>query len=381
MRFRHALAASALLSAGSELGAQDATILYRLGKDTAAVEQFSRSSAKLTGEMVQRTGAAVVRTQYELSLDKGRITGATYRRRQADGTPIPNQPLEYRFAFRADSAVREVQFADSTQRRAFAAPNAVPGAMTFLYAPMEVLGAMGKGKRDSLPAIGLGGTAVGYVGLEQLVGDTLRIKASGGAYPMILGFSKDGKLQSTDGSFTTNKAIGTRSPGKVDIASIARSMKPTGVLSPRQTAYAAFLQGPITVNYGSPAARGRSVWGGTLVPFDTIWRTGANEATHLATSKTIQFGDLTLAPGLYTLWTQHTRSGTFLIVNKQVGQWGTQYNAANDIGRVPLDMANAPEFVEDFTVTIRPLPQGRGAIDFAWGDKVATANFTVRTTP
>src|SRR5690349_14666968 len=106
---------TAIAAIASLASAQDATIVYRLGKDTAAVEQFNRSASKLTGEMVQRTGAAVTRTQYELTLDKGRIAAATYRRRQADGTPIPNQPVEYRFTFRTDSAVREIQFTDSTQ--------------------------------------------------------------------------------------------------------------------------------------------------------------------------------------------------------------------------------------------------------------------------
>ena len=127
-----------------------------------------------------------------------------------------------------------------------------------------------------------------------------------------------------------------------------------------------------------PAVRERTVWGGVLVPYDSIWRTGANEATHLATSKTIVLGDVTLAPGLYTLWTQHTRNGTYLIVNKQVGQWGTEYHAEHDIGRVKMDMAKTPEHVEDFTITIRPAGPSRGAIDFAWGDSVATATFTVQ---
>jgi hypothetical protein len=324
-----------------------------------------------------------LRTQYEFTLDKGRPTAAVFRRRQADGSPIANQPVEFRFAFRGDSTIREVQFADSTQRRAFAASNAFPAATTYMYAPLELLAAMGKGKRDSVPALGLGGNAVGYIGLET-IGDALRIRASGGAYAMLLTFDKDNRLQTVDGQYTTNKATGTRVAGKVDIAAIAKTMKPSGPLSPRQTAFAAFQQGPITINYGSPAVRGRTVWGGTLVPFDTVWRTGANEATHLATSKTIQLGDMTLVPGVYTLWTQHTRTGTFLIVNKQVGQWGAGpnvYNPANDVGRVAMEMTDAPQHFEDFTITLRPLPQGRGAIDLAWGDKVATATFVLRAQP
>jgi len=360
----------------SIMAAQDGVIVYRLGHDTIAVEQFSRTPSRFSGEMVSRSGGAVIRTQYDIAVANGRPTAAVVRRRQADGTPVANQPTEYRFTFRADSAIREMVLADNVQRSAFAAANAFPGLPVFAYAPVELLNALGRGRRDSLPAVAIGGNNVGFVGIETLGGDTLRLR--GGFYAMLLRFDREGRLQSVDGSLTTNKSIGTRSSGRVDIAAIAQAMRPTGVLSPRATAYASFAQGPIFINYASPAVRGRTVWGGTLVPFDSIWRTGANEATHLATSKTIQLGDMTLAPGLYTLWTQHTRAGTYLIVNRQVGQWGTQYNAAHDIGRVAMDVAAAPAHVEDFTITVRSLGQGRGAMDFAWADKVATANFVLR---
>lgn len=369
-----ALAIAAIIPA--EVTAQDGVIVYRLGRDTIAVEQFSRTPGRFSGEMVSRSGGAVVRTQYDISVTNGRPTAAVVRRRQADGTPFASQPTEYRFTFRADSAIRETVWADSVQRRSFAAANAFLGLPVFAYAPLELVNALGRGRRDSLPAVAIGGTNVGLVGIETLGGDTLRLR--GGFYGMLLRFDREGRLQSVDGSLTTNKSVGTRSSGRVDIAAIAQAMRPTGVLSPRATAYASFAQGPIFINYASPAVRGRTVWGGTLVPFDSIWRTGANEATHLATSKTIQLGDMTLAPGLYTLWTQHTRARTFLIVNRQVGQWGTQYNAANDIGRVAMNVAATPGHVEDFMITVRSLGQGRGAIDLAWGDKVATANFVLR---
>lgn len=357
--------------------AQDGSIVYRLGKDTVAVEKYSRTPVKFSGEMVARNGAAVQRIAYELTLAAGRITAATVKRMQADGTPVPNAPTEYRFAFRADSATRTTVFGDSSQVRTFAAANAVPSMPVFVYAPYALINELAQksGRRDSVPALGLTG-GVAYLGLEAMAGDTLRLR--GGPYAMLLRYGQGGRLMLVDGSYTTNKAIGTPASGAADIASLAKTMKPTGVLSPRITAYAAFLRGPITVNYGSPAVRGRTVWGGTLVPFDTIWRTGANEAAHLATSKTIQLGDVTVAPGLYTIWIQHTKTGTSLIVNKQVGQWGTDYNAANDLGRVAMTMANTPDHVEDFTITVRALPQNRGAIDFAWGDRVATASFIVK---
>jgi hypothetical protein len=182
-----------------------------------------------------------------------------------------------------------------------------------------------------------------------------------------------------DGNYTTNKVLGTRGPTGLDLAAIATKMAP-GVLSARGTASAGFgpVQSPVTIDYGRPLVRERTVWGGTLVPFDTVWRVGANAATHFSTARALAFGDLTVAPGLYTLWIQHTHNGTFLIVNKGVGQWGTQYDATQDLGRVAMQLVPAPESVEQFTITIRQLAQARGAIDFAWGPSVATAMFTVK---
>jgi hypothetical protein len=134
----------------------------------------------------------------------------------------------------------------------------------------------------------------------------------------------------------------------------------------------------VFVNYGRPQVRGRTVWGGLLVPADTLWRLGANEATHLATSRELIFSNVVVPPGLYTLWFFNAADGPMLVINRQVGQWGTSYDAARDLGRIPVQMAATPEHVEDFTITLRNLGPGRGAIDFAWGDRMATAAFTFR---
>jgi len=83
-------------------------------------------------------------------------------------------------------------------------------------------------------------------------------------------------------------------------------------------------------------------------------------------------------PGLYTMWLFNATGAPMLVINKQVGQWGTVYDPAQDLARIPVTMAATPEHVEDFTITIRNVAQGRGAIDFAWGSQVATAVFTVR---
>ncbi len=375
------LAASPLVAA--PLSAQEASMVYRLGKDTVAIEQWTRTATAVNGEMVQRSGAAVTRVQYRLTLGRGgALTGGSLVRYLPDGTIAANGPKETRFSITADSIVREVVFADSTQRRAFAAKGAMINFPTFIYGPTELLAAARRGGMsvDSLPALGAAG-GLGFTGIPTLAtaGGETTTRLRGGAYAMVLKYDARDRLLSVDGSLTTNKAVATRGTGGLDIAALARTMKPTGALSGRADVRAAFGPGGmVVVDYGRPLVRERSVWGGTLIPLDSIWRAGANDATHLFTTRTLTFGDaLVLAPGMYTLWIQHTASGTWLIVNKQTGQWGTQYNPANDLGRVALDLKPLADHVEEFTITLSALGPARGQIDFAWGDRVASVAFGV----
>jgi hypothetical protein len=359
------------------LNAQSASLTYRLGKDTLAVEQYTRGATGITGEVVQRSGPAVVRLAYTMTLGKdGRPTAASLKRMQADGTPITAGAGEYRFLFGRDSVIRESVFADSVQRRAFAAKGALISWPTFIYGPTEVLAALRRHTPvDSLPAVGAAGN-LSFIGLMPLSGDSVRLKGPG--YPMVLRFDASYRLESVDGSGTTNKVVATRGPGGVDVAALARGMKPTGTLSLRDDVRAALGPGGmVVVDYGRPQVRERSVWGGTLVPFDSIWRAGANDATHLFTTRTLTFGATTIAPGMYTLWVQHTRNGTFLIINRQTGQWGTVYDAAQDVGRVEMQSAPAPSFVETLTIAVRAQGGTRGALELAWGDRVVSVPFTV----
>jgi hypothetical protein len=195
---------------------------------------------------------------------------------------------------------------------------------------------------------------------------------------MVLRFDANNRLQSLDGSNTTNKVMAKRGTGAVDIAAIAKAMKPAGVLSARETVRAGFGPGGmVLIDYGRPSVRERTVWGGTLVPFDSVWRAGANDATHLFTTRTLTFGSVTLAPGMYTLWVQHTKTATSLIFNKQTGQWGTQYDPAQDIGRVEMQSAAAPSFFETLTIAVTAAGGNRGALSLSWGDKVMSVPFTV----
>ena len=100
----------------------------------------------------------------------------------------------------------------------------------------------------------------------------------------------------------------------------------------------------VSIHYNSPAMRGRKIMGG-LVPYGKVWRTGANPATALKTEGDLMIGGKTVPAGSYTLYTLPSESEWMLIVNKQTGQWGTEYHEEQDLVRIPMKKAalSAPQ--------------------------------------
>lgn len=148
-------------------------------------------------------------------------------------------------------------------------------------------------------------------------------------------------------------------------------------LSVRDTLRARIGAAAFTVDYGRPLARGRVLLG-NVIPYDRVWRTGANAATQLTTSAPITLAGLSLPAGTYTLWTIPHPRGVELIVNRQTGQWGTRYNAAHDLGRAPMTVEAAAAPVEQFTLSITPAEGRRGTLAMAWGPFRWTAPIEVR---
>jgi hypothetical protein len=139
-------------------------------------------------------------------------------------------------------------------------------------------------------------------------------------------------------------------------------------LSVRDTARATIGDATITVDYGRPLARGRVLLG-NVVPFDEVWRTGANAATQLTTSAPLTLAGMRLSPGTYTLWTVPRKDGhAELIVNKQFGQWGTEYNGKLDAGRSPLSVDSTAAPVEKFTISLVPAGARKGTLVMEWGN-------------
>ena len=117
----------------------------------------------------------------------------------------------------------------------------------------------------------------------------------------------------------------------------------------------ASLSGPsrIAISYGQPHARGRRIEGG-LIPRDSVWRFGANQSTTLHTDVDLVLDTLRLRRGDYALYLQRTAAAWQLIVNRGTGRWGTDYDPADDIGRVTLAARTRAEPEESLTIYLVP---------------------------
>ncbi len=107
----------------------------------------------------------------------------------------------------------------------------------------------------------------------------------------------------------------------------------------------------ITLEYGRPSVKGRKIWGG-LVPYDRVWRTGADEATTLEVTSDIAVEGQVLPAGVYSLFTIPGEAEWTVIFNTVSEQWGAfNYDETKDALRVAVTPQTA-EFVESLELLI-----------------------------
>jgi hypothetical protein len=145
----------------------------------------------------------------------------------------------------------------------------------------------------------------------------------------------------------------------------AAAQKP--VASPPAKAEVTLPNATIAIDYGAPSMRGRKIFG-ALVPYDVVWRTGANPATSLKTTGDLKIGDLTVPAGSYTLYTLPTASGWKLIVNKQTGQWGTVYSQPQDLGRTAMMVNSTSSPLETMVIDFEKTAGNATELHVKWAD-------------
>ncbi len=129
------------------------------------------------------------------------------------------------------------------------------------------------------------------------------------------------------------------------------------------------------VIYSRPAKRDRTVFG-ELVPYQKVWRTGANEATEITFYKDVIIADKMVAAGTYSIYTVPNEDEWTFILNTDTTQWGTNYNEEHNILEAPMDVTPAPESIESFSITIIDNFDG-GTMFMGWDNRIASLNFKV----
>jgi hypothetical protein len=121
--------------------------------------------------------------------------------------------------------------------------------------------------------------------------------------------------------------------------------------SPPASAQCKFSDGKtVTVDYSSPRAKGRKIFGG-LVPNGQVWRTGANEATTFVTDTNLSVGGKDVPAGSYTIFSVPDTDKWSLVISKKTGEWGTDYaGEKEDLARVPMSVSKTSAPVENFTI-------------------------------
>ena len=157
-------------------------------------------------------------------------------------------------------------------------------------------------------------------------------------------------------------------------------------LAPAQVTESKTIGGAaISVAYSSPKVNGRvgKLFGkdGRISqdPNYPVWRGGANAATALHTDANLDIAGLAVPKGDYTLFIEISDENNWqLIVNKQTGQSGLEYDKARDLGRVKMSMSKPPALVEALKYTIADQGGKKGKLTLEWENHSASVAVTVK---
>jgi hypothetical protein len=346
-----------------------------LGTDTTSVERLTRQGNRIVSEAVGRS-PVVVRRRWEATL----APDGSLRRWSMD-THIANAPpgeadLHHEVELR-DGTIRLVRRTGrGTTDRTFA--NGYARTLpwnAFVYGTFELLFQIARGLPDTARIgqyffEGWDEGHIGYARVRRLPDGRLGIGSTGLAGEGAARLDEQGRMLSYSGEGTTYKQEVRRVEDVPDIEAIferfAAAERAQGVareLSPRDTMRAAIGAASLVVDYSRPLLRGRSLVG-ALIPYDQVWRTGANAATQLTLGSPLRLAGVPLGRGTYTLWTLPTRAQVQLIINRQTGQWGTEYQSSQDIARVAMHVDTLGSPVERFTIRV---DTARSLLVMEWG--------------
>jgi Protein of unknown function (DUF2911) len=135
----------------------------------------------------------------------------------------------------------------------------------------------------------------------------------------------------------------------------------------------------IEIVYSRPGMKGRQIFGG-VVPFDKVWRTGANNATKITFSTPVRINGTDVAAGSYALYTIPSHDEWTIILNKGVDKSGTQYDAKEDVVRLKTTPLNLGESIETFTIEFNKITDTSAVMNLIWDQTVVPMKIEVELT-
>ena len=364
-----------------------------LGTDTVAVERYTRGRDNLVGDLLVRNPRARVYHYVADLAPNGMIKAMTVNMRRvgSDSTSAPITSITTLFADTVatiDVARAGVPDTTATGKKIYHG-YAVPQVQ---FAPAsyavyeEILRTSKLGSSDSVGYVVItpGRAPSPSIWLSRRGRDS--VVFSNTVFPGWIEVARvdaQGRVLGVNSTATTVKTLAAR-VDKLDFDAIAKvwaaaeaARGPVGQMSPPDTVRSSVGAAKIEVAYSRPYKRGRVIFGGDVVPWNKVWRTGANAATQLTTSSDLMFGNTLVPAGKYTLWTLPAPTGAKLIINSQTGQWGTDYDMSKDFARVDLTAKTLAQPVDQFTIAV--ISQGAGGLlRLSWDTTEYSIPFTIK---
>jgi hypothetical protein len=358
------------------LGSETGAFVVRLGTDTTAVEEYTRTRDRLEARTLSRTPRARLFEAVVEFREDGGI--ARYEARAVDPAAPEGEGLLQRTVIRYGEEGAEIETAGpggARTTRVEADPSMVPFSFNhFSLMELAVRRALARGE-ESVHLLSGGPMPVE---IRRVASDRVAVE-TGQLGRWVARVDGEGRiLEMTAGALGRDVE---RVPD-LDLDGLARRFMDEdargvgmGPLSPRDTLRATVAGADFLVDYSRPSARGRPVFGG-IVPWGEVWRTGADVATHLTTSRDLRLGDEALPAGTYTLFTIPEPDRWTLIINRQTGQPGTEHDREQDVLRVPLEVTRLDDPVERFTIAVEEEGDG-GVLRLLWERTEARIPFRV----
>lgn len=393
MSVRCAVFGLGLLAAGAAhaQAPTSGTFVTMLGSDTLQIERYTRSGDKLEGDVLRRSPRVTV-LHFVADMSQGAFKGISVSSRRYGSDPAAPATLSLVSIF-GDSTARldvmrngrpDTVLSGTRPYKDHRRPvPTLPGGPASVGLYEQILTLVPAARRDSVIfALGVSAEPVTITVARRGRDSATFTSSFFPGWTEVATLDANGRIQSLDGGLTTVKTFARRN-ADIDIDAATKAWAayetahgPMGQMSVPDTVRATIGPANVEIAYSRPLKRNRVIFG-NLVPWNQVWRTGANAATQFTTSADLMFGSTLVPAGKYTLWSLPTPTGTKLIINSQTGQWGTDYDMSRDFARIDMAQTILAKPVEEFTFVVAP-QTGGGVLKFSWDDREYSVPFRVK---